>query len=156
MTSSLKRSLSQRYLLFTVDGSYYAATVSNIIEIGRVPEITPVPNMPEWLPGLINLRGEILSMIDMRDYLGIKDSNVSDDNRLIVVKTQEDDVTTSLIVDRVSGFIQLDTSRKENKSLPQKSKFAAYIDGIYEFDGIILAIMDIERLLQSPEISRFD
>lgn len=160
-STSIRQSLimgtnvSQRYLLFTVGNTCYAATVSNILEIGRVPTVTPVPNVPGWLPGLINLRGEILSVIDLRHFLGFDESLKNDENRLLVVKTEDDEIMTSLVVDQVNGFIQLDATQKGQSSLSSDDKVAPYLDGIYEHEGTIIAIMDIERILQSPEVVQF-
>jgi purine-binding chemotaxis protein CheW len=150
-------SLSQRYLLFTVGKSYYAAPVTNILEITRVPSITPMPNVPDWLIGVINLRGEILSVIALSNFLDVDDSlnKNNDDSRLLIVRTEEGTVVTSLMVEQVNGFIQLNSTYDRNASMTLHDKASPYIDGVFELEGVILATLDLEHFLHSPEVCQF-
>jgi purine-binding chemotaxis protein CheW len=145
----------ERYLLFIIGKSYYAVTVTNILEIAQVPPITPVPNVPDWLKGIINLRGEMLSVIDLGHFFNVGNSIKHDDSRLLVVKTEGGDVVTSLVVDQVNGFIQLDLTRDSNISMIFHDKVTPYLGGIFELEDTILATLDLERLLHSPEVCQF-
>ena len=146
---------NQRHLLFTIGQSHYAATVENILEIGQVPSITPVPNVPGWLKGVINLRGEILSVIDLREFFDDRSSVKSGDERLVVVKTENGDVMTSLLVDQINGFALLETVLTNNVSDIFQDKATPYLSRIFELNGIIFATLDIESLLKSTEINQF-
>jgi purine-binding chemotaxis protein CheW len=145
-----------RYLLFTIGKSHYAFTVANILEIALVPTITPLPNVPNWLKGVTNLRGEILSVIDLGLFFEVKNSVKHDDNRLLVVSTEDGEVATSLIVDQVNGFIQLDSSRDSDTSIVFHDKVTPYLSGVFECEGMILATLDLERLLKSSEVCQFN
>jgi purine-binding chemotaxis protein CheW len=149
-------STAERYLLFTLAGCRYAVSVPNVIEVGRVPAITPVPNVPVWLRGVINLRGEILSIIDARVFLGIDEGYPAESSRMLVVKSVQDEIVTSLIVDQVNGFARLSKARLEAPAIPVQDKVTPYISAVGEHEEHIVAVLDLERLLLSPEVSQFD
>jgi purine-binding chemotaxis protein CheW len=161
LSTSRQRSLAymkavERYVTFSIANSLYAVSVTNILEIGRVPRITPIPNVPLWIPGVINLRGEIISVINLRAFLGIDKTDQADSSRLLVVKTLGEEITTSLIVDQVRGFVRLDTKHLAAASTSLDDWVAPYLTGVYEYEDQILAVMDLESFLRSPEICQFD
>ena len=145
----------QRHLLFTVGKSRYAASVNNIIEIGSYPSITLVPNVPRWVKGVINLRGEVFSVIDLKDFFENVITVYTDDERLIVVKTEDGSIMTSFLVDQINGFALLETEVSKNASEMFQDKVGSYLNGVFELEGMVFAALDIERLLKSPEINQF-
>lgn len=147
---------AERYILFSVGGSRYVVPVPAVLEIGRIPRITPVPNVPEWIRGVINLRGDILSVIDFRTFLGLEEQHHTDQSRMLVVKTPGDEITTSLIVDQIMGIIPLSPTRLELPATIATQKAAPYLTGAYEHDQQLCAVFDLERLLLSPEICQFE
>jgi purine-binding chemotaxis protein CheW len=155
-TSLDGESTSERYLLFTLAGCRYAVSVPNVIEVGRIPAITPVPNVPVWLRGVINLRGEILSMIDVRGFLGIDAGYPAESSRMVVVKSIQDEIMTSLIVDQINGFARLSRAHLEALTIPVQDKVTPYISAVCEHEEHIVAVLDLERLLLSPEVCQFD
>jgi purine-binding chemotaxis protein CheW len=155
-TSRDDESTLERYLLFSLAGCRYAVAVPNVIEVGRVPAITPVPNVPVWLRGVINLRGEILSIIDVRVFLGIDEGYPLESSRMLVVKSVQDEIVTSLIVDQVNGFARLSKARLEAPAIPVQDKVTPYISAVCEHEEHIVAVLDLERLLLSPEVCQFD
>jgi purine-binding chemotaxis protein CheW len=146
---------SKRYLLFRIGKSHYASSVHNILEICQVPSITPLPNTPVWLKGLINLRGEIISVIDLNSFFGIDISDKTENRRLLIVRTEDNRIVTSLIIDQISGFSRLDTVYDMNIAVVFHDKVAPYLNGIFEFEGLILASLDLERFLKSSEVCQF-
>src|SRR5262249_35322755 len=96
-----------RYVLFTLAGRLYALSVLHVLEISRVPLVTPVPNVPSWVRGIVNVRGEILSIIDVRTFLGCEETHQGEEHRMLVVKTRGDEIMTSLVVDQVMGIVPL-------------------------------------------------
>ncbi|MGE3541021.1 MAG: chemotaxis protein CheW [Candidatus Tectimicrobiota bacterium] len=145
-----------RYILFTLAGSRYAVPVPSVLEIGRVPPITPVPNVPPWVRGVINLRGEILSVIDFRTFLGLEDSHASEHSRMLVVKTAGDEIMTSLIVDQITGIVPLSGTLLDLPATVASHPVASYLCGAYEHEDQVGAVFDLERLLLSPEVRQFD
>jgi purine-binding chemotaxis protein CheW len=146
----------ERYLLFTLAGTRYAVSVPHVLEIDRIPPITPVPNVPTWVLGVINLRGDILSVIDFRTFLGIEEARQEEGSRMLMIKTARDEITTSLIVDQVKGFVRLPKTSLQTPTTPLQDKAAPYISGVCEHDEQALAVFDLERFLLSPEIRQFE
>lgn len=146
----------ERYVLFTLAGSRYAVPVPAVLEIGRIPTITQVPNVPTWMRGVINLRGEILSVIDFRLFLGLEVEHQGEQDRLLVVKTAGDEITTSLIVDQVMGIVPLSTAPMEPPPASPGDKAAPYLSGVYEHEGQALAVFDLERFLLASEVRQFE
>jgi purine-binding chemotaxis protein CheW len=105
---------------------------------------------------VINLRGEILSVIDFRTFLGLDEGLHTESSRMLVVKTLGDELTTSLIVDQVRGFVQLPKAHLHTPTLPTEDKVAPYLTGVCEHDNQTLAVFDLERFLLSPEIRQFE
>ncbi len=147
---------SERYLIFSLHGSRYAIAVPYVLEIGRLPSITPIPNVPAWLRGVINLRGEIISVVDLRSFLGIEQASQVHQSRILVVKTLGDEITTSLIVDQVRGFARLPRASIHTTAISIQDKIDPYLMGICEHDEQVFAVFDLERFLLSPEICQFD
>ena len=147
---------SERYLVCTLAGSRYAVGVPHVLEISRVPQLTAVPNVPEWVSGVINLRGEIISVIDLRIFLGLDKSHQPDQSRLLIVKTHDDTLTTSLIVDQINGFVRLPANMMQDLTMSFQSNLDQYLVGISDYEDQVLAVFDLERFLKSSEICQFD
>lgn len=149
-------SLTERYVLFTLAGTRYAIAIATVLEIGRVPAITYVPNVPPWIRGVTNLRGEILSVIDFRLFLGLTAPASLDHSRLLVVQALEQELTTALIVDQVNGMLHLSAPRPAGPEVAVSDKLAPYLRGVYDQHSQFLAVFDLERWLASPDVRQFE
>ena len=145
-----------RYVLFTLAGSRYAVSVPHVLEISRVPPVTPVPNVPTWVRGIVNVRGEILSVIDVRIFLGCEETHQREENRMLVVKTRGDEIMTSLVVDQVMGVVPLSATRLDTSTAPTPGKAAPYLGGVYEHGNQVVTVFDLERFLLSSEVRQFE
>ena len=105
---------------------------------------------------MINLRGEILSVIDFRTFLGLEEAHHGERSRMLVVKTARDEIMTSLIVDQVMGIAPLSKARMETPAAPPGNKVVPYLQGAYEYEDQVCAVFDLERLLLSPEVRQFE
>jgi len=142
----------ERYVLFMLAGSRYAVSVPHVLEIDRVPSITPVPNVPTWIRGIVNVRGEILSVIDFRAFLGCEEPHQGEQNRMLVVKARSDDIMTSLVVDQVLGIVPLSTTHPDTPTAPAHDKAVPYLNGVREHGGQVYAVFDLECFLLSPAV----
>jgi purine-binding chemotaxis protein CheW len=147
---------TERYVLFKLAGSRYAVSVPHVLEIDRVPSITPVPNVPTWLRGIVNVRGDILSVIDFRAFLGCDEPHQREQNRMLVVKARSDEIITSLVVDQVLGIVPLSTTHPDMPTAPAHDKAAPYLNGVHEHGGEVYAVFDLERFLLSPAVRQFE
>lgn len=139
----------EEHVVFALAGTDYAVPISNVLEIGRPLPITPVPNVPDWVLGVANVRGDIVSMIDLRQFLGVSRGEAGPNGRLIVVRGTAEAVVVGLRVDQVKGIrgIQPDavlppTGLAEGGATP-------YLKGLTERDDSLLAVLDLDRLLAS-------
>src|SRR6266704_7001747 len=97
---------------FKVGRETYGVPITSLHEIVRIPEITAVPDAPEYIEGVINLRGKIVSVIDLRKRFGEKELTVDRKNRVIVVEV--DKKLVGLIVDAASEVLKLPPAEIEN------------------------------------------
>lgn len=148
----------EQYVIFRLSGSEYAVLAHNVREIGEPPNTTPVPNVPDWVLGVANLRGDVLSLVDLRLFLGMERKDYDDDTRVMVVHAQRDgsSVTTGLIVDLVSDILYLPADRITAPAAPIEDQVAPYLRGVYEHDGHLLVVLSLDRLLLSPEMRQFE
>jgi purine-binding chemotaxis protein CheW len=145
-----------RYVLFTLAGSRYAVSVPHVLEISRVPPVTPVPNVPTWVCGIVNVRGDILSVIDVRPFLGCEEAPQGEENRILVVKARGDEIMTSLVVDQVMGIVPLSTTHLDASTVPTSGNATPYLNGVCEYGNQVVAVFDLERFLLSPEVRQFE
>jgi purine-binding chemotaxis protein CheW len=144
----------EQHVIFELAGTEYAAHIDNVTEIGEPLDATLVPNVPSWVLGVANLRGDIISVVDMRTFLGVEAAGYGQENRMVVAQARDEELTTGLIVDRVSGIRHLDMGQISEPTAPIDDQVAPYLRGVYEHDGHVLVVLDFDKLLLSPEMSK--
>ncbi len=144
-----------RHLFFTLASTRYALPLANVLEIGTIPEMTPVPNLPEWVAGVTNLRGEILSVVDIRAFLGIGRCERLKDNRLVVLRTMDDAMQCAILVDQVNGIHVIAPERVRPPKAPVEASLQPFVEGIHDDDGRLIVVVNMDRLLKAPRVVRF-
>lgn len=145
-----------QYIIFSLQDTDYATPLGNVIEIERLPAVTFVPNMPEWVMGVTNLRGDIVSMVDLRRFLGVGQSGYTPNARVLIAQTNTGEVTIGFYVDRVTGVRALVTDQIKPPTAAIEDRVTAYLQGIYEHEGGMVIVLDFNKLLLSPEIRQFE
>ncbi len=164
-----RRGNEEQYIIFTLAGTKYAAPAANVREVGEIVDLTPVPNVPVWLLGVTNLRGDILSVVDLRAFLGIaqldyiessiwSESSPGGERQMLVVHPAKDAsfITTGLVVDEVSDIRHLVVNRISMPAAPIEDQMAPYLRGLYDDEGRLLVVLDFERLLLSSKMRQFE
>jgi purine-binding chemotaxis protein CheW len=136
---------------FVVGEIRAAVPLSHAVEIGRHPRITPLPNLPGWLLGVSNVRGEIVSMVDLAAFLGLDRPRPARTRRFIVVRDFR--MRTGLVVDRILGIRPLEPPARGPGS-GNESNWHPHIREEALADGV-LHIIDVPGLLASPEMNAF-
>jgi purine-binding chemotaxis protein CheW len=144
-----------RYVLLSIASAHYAVREAFVTELERVPTITPVPHVPAWVRGVTNLRGDILSVIDMRTFLGL-DAASSHSARMLVVRLLNEDFATGLLVDSVDRIVSVPPDRITPPESSLDGPLAPYLTGMCEIEQRLVAVLDLEQLLRSPEIRQFE
>src|SRR5262249_17419684 len=103
---------TSQYMVFSLADMDYAVPLSHVLEVGRTRPITPVPNLTDWILGVANVHGDIVSMISLRRFLGLPLRDTGPESRLLVVKANSGpELTTGLIVDRIRGIRSVSTGQ---------------------------------------------
>lgn len=144
------------HLICTLADEDFALPLTSVVEVQRLPAVTPVPHTPEWLMGVANRRGDILSVVDLAAFLGRETAAPSPSRRLVVVKASRDGLTIGLVVDQVRGILGLAPEVIAPSTRMCKAGTAPYARGIFESAGRSSTILDLDGLLLSTRMRRLD
>jgi chemotaxis signal transduction protein len=144
-----------RYVLLSIASANYAVPEAFVTELERVPKITPVPHVPAWVRGVTNLRGDILSVVDMRTFLGLEASS-SHSARMLVVRLLNEDFATGLLVDGVDRIVSVPPAQITPPESALEGPLAPYLVGMCVIEERLVAVLDLDRLLRSAEIRQFE
>lgn len=139
-----------KHLIFTIGEEEYGIEIKHVIEIIGIQTITPVPELPEYIKGVINLRGKIIPVMDVRLRFGKAAREYDDRTCIIVVEIR--DINIGLIIDRVSEVIRI--AEADIAPPPQISKgfHHKYIQGIGKVGSSVKLLLDCDRLLNDDEV----
>ena len=138
---------------FRLDNEDYAIAITKIQEIILMKPITRIPQVPDFIEGLINLRGSVIPIINLRKRFGLPSREVDDETRTIVVNIH--DKTVGCIVDAVTQVMRINRDQIQPPPLSVLAVAHQYISGLARLDDRLLIILEIERLFdeQSPVVS---
>jgi purine-binding chemotaxis protein CheW len=137
---------------FQIGRETYGVPITSLHEIVRVPEITAVPDAPDYMEGVINLRGKIVSVIDLRKRLGAKDVVSSRRNRILVV--EHNGRLCGLMVDSASEVLKVPTSDIEPSSAVFQDGGLNCVTGLGKYRGRLIVLLDMARLLEYSGLRR--
>jgi purine-binding chemotaxis protein CheW len=136
----------EQFIGLVIGKEEFMLSIANVREIIMLTPITYVPNAPEFVDGVINLRGTILPAINVRKMMGLSHAKPTLAARIII--TRFEDVTFGLIVDGITYVVSLLPSEIEHQNLPGKGTGAEFIGSISKQGEKIAGILDIARLLR--------
>jgi purine-binding chemotaxis protein CheW len=142
----------EKYATFYLSDIYFGLLAVNVQEVLERLEIVPVPLAPKSLPGIINLRGQILPVLDLRERLELAsaaDATIQD-SRMVVVRMNEGLMT--LLIDRVGDILDVDSSRFEPPGETLKSTIRHVTSHLCKLDGKLLFVLDTNKLGELPDL----
>jgi purine-binding chemotaxis protein CheW len=139
-----------RVLVFSLGDENYCVDVREAKEVSKMPEITRVPNVPSFIVGVANMRGEILSILDLHYFFGVDQKGKTKDLRVIVTDVSKEQV--GLMVDQVKDTLEIEEDRIQEPLATLKGKLAGYTKGQIPFGENILIFLDLAKILQCEEI----
>jgi purine-binding chemotaxis protein CheW len=139
---------------FRIGNETYGVRIASVKEIVRVPEITSVPNSPDFVEGVINLRGKIIPVMDLRKRFGLQEIQVDKKNRVLVVELENKLV--GLIVSSASEVLKLPPSEIEAPGSVFAEGESSYVTGVGKLKGRLVILLDIARLLRQPEFKKLE
>ena len=130
---------------FQVGRETYGVPITSLHEIVRVPEITAVPDAPDYLEGVINLRGKIVSVMDLRKRFGEKQATVKKHNRILVV--EHAGRLAGLIVDSASEVLKIPADSVEASPAVFQEGGLNCVTGLGKVAGRLIVLLDMNKLL---------
>ena len=144
----------RQYCTFYANGMYFGIWVREVQEVLLYQDMVRVPLASPVVRGLINLRGQIVTAIDLRRRLGLPDGPADVDPMNVVVRT--DDGAVSLLVDEIGDVVEVDEKTFEATPETLTGRARELIEGVYKLDGQLLLILDAARTIDLPAPRRAD
>lgn len=134
---------------FRLEDEIYGINVMQVQEVLRVTEIAPVPGAPHYVLGIINLRGNVVTVIDTRERLGLGAKEMDESTRIVIIEA--DKLVVGILVDAVAEVVDLRTSEIESPPSVGNDESSKYIQGVATRDGELLILVDLNKLLNDEE-----
>jgi purine-binding chemotaxis protein CheW len=144
-TSDPESGNSQEFVTFTIAGQLFGIPVLQVQDVLSSYHITPVPLAPPEITGSLNLRGRVITAIDVRIRLGLPEREPGADNMSIVAENEGE--LYSLMVDAVGEVLALSPNAFERNLPTLDPKFRSFSAGIYRLEDQLLVVLDVDRLL---------
>ncbi|HHV81477.1 TPA: chemotaxis protein CheW [bacterium] len=138
----------RQLVVFSLLNENYGIDIYKVQEIIQYRDITYVPKAPPFVKGVINLRGRIIPVIDLKERFGLPEKEVTPDTRIIVVEISSQ--TIGLIVDSVTEVLRIPNTNIEPPP-PVTTIEADFIEGVGKLDERLIIILDIDRILTKEE-----
>ena len=139
----------EQVVVFSLAEELYGLDISRVQGIIKMPEVTRVPRAAEFVEGVINLRGEIVPIIDLRKRFGLRQQENSVDTRIINVEM--DDHLVGLIVDAVEEVLNIPSDVIEPPPDLVTTMDSAYLRGIAKLQDRLVILLDLDRVLSTGE-----
>ena len=144
-----QETLENKLIVFTVNENEYAISVDQVGSIERVLSITRVPSAPPHVKGVINLRGVITPVIDLKSKLHNETTEYTEQTRILIVHLET--ITIGLLVDGASDVVDIQRDQVEAPPETVHSNLLDYINGVVRLPKRLLTLLDINRLLYGTE-----
>jgi len=137
---------------FRIGRETFGVPIELVHEIGRVPDITAVPDAPEYIEGVINLRGKIISVVDLRKRFGEREITWTKKNRILVVELENKMV--GLIVDSASEVLKVPRTEVDAPPNVFEEGELNYVTGVGKLNGRLIILIELGKILQRGELKR--
>ena len=138
-----------QWVTFQLEEETYGITVMQVREVLRYSEIARVPGAPDYVLGIINLRGNVVTVIDTRSRFGLMQGEITDNTRIIVIESERQVI--GILVDSVAEVVYLRSSEIDTTPSVGTDESAKFIQGVSNRDGKLLILVDLNKLLSEDE-----
>jgi purine-binding chemotaxis protein CheW len=138
-----------QWVTFFLDNEKYGIKVMQVQEVLRMTEIAPVPGAPHYVLGIINLRGNVVTVIDSRKRFGLPDKEPDDSTRIVIIEAGDNVV--GILVDSVAEVVDLRGSEIETAPNVGTDESSKYIQGVSSQRQELLILVDVDKLLSDDE-----
>jgi len=138
-----------QWVTFYLENEKYGIKVMQVQEVLRMTEIAPVPGAPHYVLGIINLRGNVVTVIDTRRRFGLQDVENDDETRIVIIEANNNVV--GILVDSVAEVVDLKISEIETAPNVGNDESSKYIQGVSSRENELLILVDVNKLLSDEE-----
>lgn len=135
------------YATFHVGRLLLGIDIRHTEEINRQLDLTVVPHAPECVRGVVNLRGEVVTVLDLRSILGLEPQPLTAASRNVVVRTEGEQV--GLLVDRVADVVTVSTEEMEAPPANVSGVSGRFFKGVYKLESALLVVLDVNLVLST-------
>jgi purine-binding chemotaxis protein CheW len=138
-----------RWVTFRLDREKYCVNVMQVQEVLRITEIAPVPGAPGYVIGIINLRGNVVTVVDTRKRFGLAPKELDDASRIVIIEVNGNVI--GMLVDSVADVVDLRKSEIESAPNVGTEESSKYIQGVASREGELLIVIDLNKFLSDEE-----
>ncbi len=139
----------REYVIFQIAGEYYGISIHNVENIEKQTDITRVPHTKPYIKGIINLRGNVIPVMDLRKRFGLPEKEFDDEMRIIIVNYE--DFQIGLIVDSSSETLQLSEERVDRAPNIKSNLNEEYVKDVGKHDDRIIMLLDLRKVFGMVE-----
>lgn len=137
-------------VIFWLAGEEFGLEIAQVREIIRMQDITPMPKAPDFIEGVINLRGQIIAVMNLAKRLGLKAAERTEKSRIVVTEVKEN--TVGLVVDEVPEVLRIAEDNVEaTPEMIESRVHADFIKGVGKLENRLVILLDVNRILSREE-----
>jgi purine-binding chemotaxis protein CheW len=154
---------TESFTTFELEGQLFGIDIRFVREINKQLELSPVPHSPAYIRGLINLRGQIVTVMDLKKRLGFSHSEVTNETHNLIIKTDQERVNVNwngsesssfsltdkvgLLVDKIGEVVTLPSSELENPPANIGKMDGKYLSGVIKLEDQLIAVLNLKQIL---------
>lgn len=139
-----------RFLEFSLGKEKFAIPLLQVRELISIPETTPIPNAPKHFLGIMNLRGQVISVVDLRKKLKFSVEESTKEEAVIIIEI--DDINMGVVVDSINKVVNVEEGAVQDIPEIESQLNAEYINGIFKYDDNLVILMNLKQILSLSDI----
>ncbi|HBN15073.1 chemotaxis protein CheW [Pseudohongiella sp. SYSU M77423] len=143
-----------QWVTFNLENETYGVNVMVVKEVLKFQDIAPVPGAPDYVMGIINIRGTVISVINTRRRFGLHDREPDDNTRIVILEIGKH--VLGIVVDSVAEVVYLRGSEIETAPQVNKDETARFITGVCHREDQLLILVELDKLLTEEELAELD
>ena len=143
-----------QWVTFNLENETYGVNVMVVKEVLKFQDIAPVPGAPDYVMGIINIRGTVISVINTRRRFGLHDREPDDNTRIVILEIGKRGLW--IVVDSVAEVVYLRGSEIETAPQVNKDETARFITGVCHREDQLLILVELDKLLTEEELAELD
>ena len=138
---------TRQFVIFRISSEWYGLEILKVRSITRIDKITYLPSVADYIAGIVNSRGNILSVTDLKKIFGLPDEGLTNESRLVVI--EQGNLETGLLVDEVASVLEVAVTRIDPALATLPSEKAGYIEGEFRIEERLVGILKVENILKT-------